>query len=131
MKPRVLVVDDDPLFLGTMRRLLVPQHDVETVSNGRAALELLQRDAPPYDVILCDLMMPQMTGMDLHAELARTAPELLDRLVFVTANVFDGGAQAFLDGVPNSRLSKPFCMQEMRAIVAARACHAPAAAATG
>ena len=70
-----------------------------------------------YDVILCDLMMPQMTGMDLHGELLRLAPEQASRMVFLTGGAFTPDARAFLDGVPNQRIEKPFDTQHLRAIV--------------
>jgi CheY-like chemotaxis protein len=62
-------------------------------------------------------MMPQMTGMELHAELARLAPEQAARIVFVTGGAFTAGARAFLDAVPNQRIEKPFETQQLRAVL--------------
>jgi FixJ family two-component response regulator len=62
-------------------------------------------------------MMPQMTGMELHAELVRLAPELAGRMVFVTGGAFTPGARAFLDNIPNQRLEKPFDAQQLRAVL--------------
>ena len=118
-RPRVLAVDDDPLFLGTLRRVLAANHEVEAVASAREALDLLKR-GERFDLILCDLMMPQMTGMDLFQEIVRLAPDLASRVVFLTGGAFSPRAQAFLERVPNARLEKPFCVREMQALIRER-----------
>jgi CheY-like chemotaxis protein len=70
-----------------------------------------------FDVILCDLMMPQMTGMQFHAELVRTSPLMAERVVFLTAGAFTSRAKQFLDSVPNRRLEKPFDARALRATI--------------
>ncbi|HMI93714.1 MAG TPA: response regulator, partial [Polyangiales bacterium] len=70
-----------------------------------------------FDVILCDLMMPHMTGMELHAKLLRSHPEQAKRMVFMTAGAFTPRARAFLESVPNPRLEKPFDPQSLRALI--------------
>ena len=64
-------------------------------------------------------MMPEMTGMALHAELARVSPDRAAKVVFMTGGAFTEKAQALLDAVPNQRIEKPFEMNNLRAIVAA------------
>jgi CheY-like chemotaxis protein len=71
-------------------------------------------------VILCDLMMPDMTGMDLHADLVRRDPRVAERMVFLTGGAFTGDARRFLDEVPNARLEKPFDVGALRAAVRQR-----------
>jgi CheY-like chemotaxis protein len=83
----------------------------------RAALELLSVDSA-FDLILCDLMMPGMTGMDFHVELSRSAPELARRVVFMTGGAFTSGASKFLEGVPNRCLDKPFSAETLRKTIA-------------
>jgi CheY-like chemotaxis protein len=68
-------------------------------------------------LIICDVMMPRMTGMDIYAELSRALPEILDRIVFITGGAFTPSARAFLDTIPNQRLEKPFEAQNLRALV--------------
>ena len=70
-----------------------------------------------FDVILCDLMMPQMTGMDLHRALSEQIPEQAGRMVLLTGGAFTPGAVSFLDRVPNRRLDKPFDPARLRAAV--------------
>jgi signal transduction histidine kinase len=113
---RVLIVDDEPSFAKAVARHLRLEHDVELTGSAGEALRRV-RQGERFDVILCDLMMPQMTGMELHAELVRLAPELAGRMVFVTGGAFTPGARAFLDNIPNQRLEKPFDAQQLRAVL--------------
>jgi len=116
---RVLVVEDEPQIARTLRRLLEREHDVTIATDGRAALDAVRAD-DAFDVILCDLMMPAMTGMDLHDELARTDPALADRMIFLTGGAFTTRARDFLDAVPNARIDKPFEPAALRALVRSR-----------
>ena len=70
-----------------------------------------------YDVIFSDLMMPEMSGMDLHDELARHFPDAAERMVFVSGGAFTPNAKAFLDRVTNERIEKPFDPQNLRSTV--------------
>jgi len=116
---RVLVVDDEPLIGTVVRRTLSSIHDVTIASSTRDALDRIVR-GERFDVILCDLMMPQQTGMDLHAELERTAPDQAERMVFMTGGAFTPRARAFLDAHPNRLLEKPFDGDRLRGLVAER-----------
>ena len=113
---RLLIVDDEVMFAKAMARSLASEHDVEIAASAGDALARVQAGGR-YDVIICDLMMPQMTGMELHAELARVAPEQAARIVFVTGGAFTAGARAFLDAVPNQRIEKPFESQQLRTVL--------------
>ncbi len=112
----VFVVDDEPLILVSLQRFLRRDHDVTVTEDGREVVERVER-GERFDVILCDLMMPQMTGMDLHDQLARIAPEQADRMVFMSGGAFTPRAQAFLDQVPNMRFEKPLDMATIRELV--------------
>jgi CheY-like chemotaxis protein len=116
-RARILIVDDDPGIGEIVRETLGRDHDVIATTSGGDALDLLDA-AGPFDVILCDLMMPEMTGMQLHGEVTRRAPGQAARIVFMTGGAFTPRAQAFLTGAANSRLDKPFTPSELRAIVA-------------
>jgi PAS domain S-box-containing protein len=115
LRGRVLVVDDDEM-VGVMLGRVLRDHEVTVVTKGREALRLLA-SGREFDVILSDLMMPEMTGMQLHSELARTSPEDADRMIFLTGGAFTPSARSFLDQVPNPRLEKPFDSQNLRAMV--------------
>jgi PAS domain S-box-containing protein len=111
----VLIVDDDVLLAKTLCRIL-RGHEIAVATNGREALDLLLTGRP-FDVILCDLMMPVMTGMELHAQLREKLPHLLESIIFVTGGAFTPATRAFLDYVPNECLEKPFDARNLRAVV--------------
>ena len=111
----VLVVDDEMSVGLTLQRLL-RGHEVTTVSSGKQALELVLA-GNHFDVILSDLMMPGLSGMELFDEICRHRPELASRVVFMTGGAFTAAAASFLDRVPNERLEKPFSIAAVRAVV--------------
>jgi CheY-like chemotaxis protein len=114
---RVMIVDDDPLVTRTVKRALTADHDVVAFHSGVQALDAIRAGAR-FDAIVCDLMMPQKSGMELHEDLLREAPELAARMVFLTGGAFTERARAFLDGVANPRLDKPFETRGLRALIA-------------
>jgi CheY-like chemotaxis protein len=99
-----------------LKRILSSAHDVSAVTSARDALELLLEDAE-YDVILCDLMMPEMSGMDLYAELARRTPALAGRMIFMTGGAFTNRARDFLERIDNQRIEKPIDADGLRALI--------------
>jgi len=104
---RMLVVDDEQSVLNAMARLIRAEHH-EVVSCRKAAEALDRiRGGERFDAILCDMMMPEMTGMDLHAELSKFAPDQARRMVFVTGGAFTQAARTFLASVPNPCVHKP------------------------
>lgn len=113
---RVLVVDDELPVAAMVSRLLADEFDVRIATSGREALDILLRD-PTFDVILCDVLMPGMTGMDLHRELAHKAPGYEQRLVFMTGGAFTARAAAFLEQVAQPQLEKPFDIAQVRKVV--------------
>ena len=114
VRGRLLVVDDDPLVSSALRRTLARDHEVEVEANARRALELLTSPEGGYDVILCDLMMPEMTGMELHAHLLASSPERARRMVFITGGAYTPAAKEFLETVSNARVEKPFDSDTLR-----------------
>jgi PAS domain S-box-containing protein len=115
-RARILVVDDEPLVLDLVRRILQPEHDVETVPCAREALTLVLR-GEPYALILCDLMMPDMNGAELYARLAHDAPEAACRLAFMTGGAVSAAGEDALERAQNPRLEKPFQARELLAFV--------------
>jgi len=113
---RVLVIDDEVMVAKAIQRVLSFEHEVVAVEQAAQALERI-RSGERFDVILCDLMMPQMTGMDLYAELCRYDVELASRVIFLTGGAFTVAARAFLAEVENQRVEKPFDTQHLRALV--------------
>jgi CheY-like chemotaxis protein len=117
-KLRVLVVDDDVMVGQALRRCL-RDYDVVALDSGQGALQRMAT-GERFDVIFCDLMMPGMTGMDLHEELLRVAPDQAERMVFVTGGAVTTRARDFVATVPNEVLDKPFDVKRLREIVRGR-----------
>lgn len=115
VRGRILVVDDEPAIGRVIARALASEHDVTTASNGKEALAPAL--ASNFDVILSDLMMPEMTGMELHARLAEESPRQAERMVFMTGGAFTASARDFLRNVSNPRLEKPLEMSNLNAIL--------------
>ena len=120
VKRRVMAVDDEPLLLKAYRRMLSDIHGVETALGGVEALRALERDAA-YDVILCDLQMPEMSGMGLHEAVRKRWPALADRFVFVTGGAFSPDAKRFLEESVCAVIQKPFRVEDLLALIERKA----------
>jgi PAS domain S-box-containing protein len=110
---RLLVVDDDALVVRALVRSLSQAYDVEGVGSAADALARLDV-GPRFDTVLCDLMMPQMTGMELHARVAARDPALAARMVFITGGAFSAAATDFLARTRNTCIEKPFETARLR-----------------
>jgi C4-dicarboxylate-specific signal transduction histidine kinase/FixJ family two-component response regulator len=106
---RVLIVDDEILLLRSLRRML-SAHNVTTAASGAEALQRLRHE-PAYDLILCDLMMPEIDGPALYAELERTQPELVQRFVFYSGGAFTPRTKAFVEQTQCPLLEKPLSVE--------------------
>jgi PAS domain S-box-containing protein len=113
---RVLVVDDEPLVATVVSRVLSAEHEVVALNRAKDALDRVLA-GEHFDVILCDLMMPEFSGMDFYQELRARAPEQVDGLVFITGGAFSPSARRFLDDVSNARLEKPFDPDHLRTLI--------------
>jgi signal transduction histidine kinase len=104
---RILVIDDEPALCAVIRRLLRHEHEVVGFIDASSALKLLQDDAA-FDVIMCDIMMTQMSGMEFFAQLQSLDPELAQRTLFMSGGAFTLRTRQFLASVTNPLLEKPF-----------------------
>ena len=116
---RILIVDDEPHIGVVLERMLAEEHDTVFLSSALEAKRLLEQDQA-FDGIVCDLMMPSMTGMDLHAWLAEQYPTLAKEMIFVSGGAFTPKARDFLARVPNARLEKPFAPKNLKALLRER-----------
>jgi len=113
---RILVVDDEEALGIALRRILSNEHEVLAVTTAEDALGRVSQ-GERFDVILCDLMMPEVTGMDFHAALLQLAPAQAEKVVFMTGGAFTSQAREFLDRVRNARVEKPFDAGSIRALI--------------
>jgi PAS domain S-box-containing protein len=119
VRRKVLVIDDDPRVGEAIALSLKDEHDITVLTNGRAGLDRIA-EGGRFDVILCDLMMPEMTGMDFYREILRVAPQLVGRLVFMSGGAFTPRARAFVEGLPNRCIEKPPDAAKLRELVRRR-----------
>lgn len=112
---RVLIVDDDPKVARSLQRILAHEQHVEVSSSAEHALDRL-RSGEKFDVIFCDMMMPNMTGMDFYEELPNVAPDQRRKVVFISGGALTVRMREFLQKVPNRKLDKPFDAQPLRSL---------------
>jgi CheY-like chemotaxis protein len=116
---RVLVIDDEVAVGRTIQRLLGDRHEVVALASGAEAIELM-RSGADFDVILCDMSMPEVTGIDVYVRATESRSELADRFVFMTGGSFAQSTREFLDRSLNETIDKPFDLAVLRAVVRAR-----------
>ena len=116
MRRRILAVDDEALLLKAYRRMLGEAHDLVIALGGHEALGVLEKDTA-FDVVLCDLQMPEMSGMELHAAVGERYPALASRFVFVTGGAFSGDARRFLEESVPAVIQKPFSVDDLLGLI--------------
>jgi signal transduction histidine kinase/ActR/RegA family two-component response regulator len=116
---RVLAIDDEALLLKAFQRMLVSHHDIETKLGGREALRCFGQDRD-YDVVLCDLQMPDMSGVELYQAVKQQWPDLAERFIFITGGAFSTEARRFLEDPNISCINKPFQLRELLELIEAR-----------
>jgi CheY-like chemotaxis protein len=113
----ILVIDDDPSIVSALARLLQRDgHTVETADNGQHALERLREH--PYDLLLCDLRMPDLDGPAFYDILTRQYPSMCPRVIFLTGDTLNLESQAFLERSGRLWVTKPFNAAEVRSVIA-------------
>ncbi|MCP4448461.1 MAG: response regulator [Myxococcales bacterium] len=102
---RVLLIDDEPLLLKSLARMLQAHHDVVATTGGALGIKALGEQ--DFDVIICDLMMPEVDGLHVYEKLTETYPELIQKLVYLSGGVFTDRMSSFLDETKPRLLDKP------------------------
>lgn len=118
---RLLVVDDEIAIGRTLAIALGDAFEVTTATSGREALAILEGGERQFDVVLCDLMMPDVSGMDVYERIIVHAPALARRFVFVTGGAFTDRARAFVERVQTPVIEKPFDLTELPNLLRAQA----------
>ena len=112
---QILIVDDEISVSRTLRALLQNEHDVVLTSDGAQALTAIAEGPHAgFDVIMCDLMMPGMSGMELYERIRQEHPGLEARIVFMTGGVSMDRAREFLATTINLTFEKPFDFDRLR-----------------
>ncbi len=115
-----LIIDNEPQICKMVSRALAPHHSAVTASSGAEALALIE-DGEHFDFILCDLMMPNMTGMAFYEVLHDHDAQLAERVIFITGGAFTPEAREFLDSVSPPCIEKPFEVEQVCKAIAALA----------
>ncbi len=103
---KILLVDDDADVRKVLCRMLEPMHEVVVVDSGHAALEHIL-GGETFDVILCDLRMPRMTGMELYDRLREILPAEAQRMIFMTGGASSARATRLVQSSHLIVLDKP------------------------
>ncbi len=112
----ILVVHDEPLVAAAIADTLgLEGYEVEMAKNGREALKKIA--ARSYDLILCDLLMPELDGVGLYRELERQQPSLLQRLAFVSGSTEVPEYASFCERTAVPLLGKPFGIADLHRLV--------------
>jgi len=112
---RVLIVDDDPLVLEALARLLA-DHDVRVAQGGAHGLAMLQEHE--FDLVICDLMMPDLNGQEVYRRACARDPGLARRFLFVTGGLLDTATVKQLEAQGGRVLRKPFAAEQLTAAIA-------------
>jgi PAS domain S-box-containing protein len=113
---RILVVDDEPAVGQIIARAL-ESYDVTVTGSGTEARALCESE--PFDVILCDVMMPDFDGIDLWESLRAAGRGVESRMAFMTGGAHAQRAREFLSRVPNRTIEKPFGLATLEGLVEA------------
>jgi len=107
----IMVIDDDPLMCEVLAAMLSPNYEVAAFTSPRAGLAVLLEGK--VDLILCDVMMPELSGVDLYDRVSRERPELADRFIFLTGGAFTERARLFLKRIDRPLVTKPFARRQL------------------
>ncbi|MGB8929834.1 MAG: ATP-binding protein [Anaeromyxobacteraceae bacterium] len=115
-RARLLVVDDEEAFCRAVERMLGAEHDVVTTSDPFDALRRVEA-GEHFDLLLTDVVMPRLSGMELHALLTKSAPALAARTLFVTGGATNAAVAEFLAARPGRVIEKPCGVSVLRAAI--------------
>jgi two-component system, NtrC family, sensor kinase len=113
-RARVLLIDDEPVLLRGLKRTL-SEHDVMTAGSVTQGMELYENH--PFDIVFCDLMMPELNGLEFYARLNALGPSHAERLVLMTGGVFADRLGRSLSEIPTPCILKPFEHGELERLI--------------
>lgn len=113
-RARVLVIDDEPVLLRGLKRSL-PEHDVMTATSVNQGMQLY--NSHEFDIVFCDLMMPELNGLEFYTRLSALGPSHAQRLVLMTGGVFADRLGCSLSEIPSPCILKPFKHGEIERLI--------------
>jgi len=114
--PRVLVVDDEQVLVDMVSSFLTFKGcEVDGAADGLEALEKIEKNE--YDLILCDIRMPNLSGRELVDRLREMGSDALGKIIICTGDTLSPDTQSFLDRSKLRILHKPFTLKELAATI--------------
>lgn len=110
--PRLLVIDDEPRLGRTLSIAFSGCYEVVSAKSARQALDILQHNSA-FELVLCDLQLPDIPGVDVFEELSQRWPHLESRFVLTSGGNFGGAAEHFAEHRPEQCLPKPFMIEQL------------------
>ncbi|MES2216953.1 MAG: response regulator [Pseudomonadota bacterium] len=114
VKKQILLVDDELMLLYSLKRMLDDLYDITIAAGGRKAIDLINDKNNHYDLIICDVSMPDVNGVNLYLYIAKHHPELQKKIIFMTGGPSSVYLDDFFMSIDNIRLSKPFEYEDLR-----------------
>ncbi len=116
----MLLIDDDEAVLQSLGRLLAKRCDVTMAHDGSEGLAHILAPGARWDLILCDLKMPVMNGIELYRRVEGTAPQFVAAFVFLSGGATTPETFEFLSETRRLMLAKPADVQRIYALIAER-----------
>jgi two-component system cell cycle sensor histidine kinase/response regulator CckA len=117
-KKSILIVDNEPILLKLLHRILLDQHQVTMALGGNEAKELINENPESFDLIITDLNMPEFSGADLYRYAAKKFPGLERKFIFITGGIEMPWVKEFLIKAGNPILEKPFLPKDVLNLIA-------------
>jgi len=115
-RAKILVVDDEAVVRQFVSEMLIDEgHEVEALDSAEVALEEIKNK--DYQVIMLDIKMPGMSGIELYRHFQKISPALAEKVVFITGDVMGAGTMAFLSKTKVPYIIKPFDAKQLKAKV--------------
>lgn len=125
IRKNIFIIDDESTVLMVLEKMLGTENHVTKALGGRAAFYMLEKNSINYDVIICDLNMPDINGVDLYQYIQEHIPGMAEKFVFITGDTYIPSMKYFIANIKNPCLEKPFTMEQltqaMNAVLGARA----------
>ncbi|MFN7098665.1 MAG: ATP-binding protein, partial [Gammaproteobacteria bacterium] len=117
IKKKVLLIDDEPLLLNGLERILESFHDITTAADGKKAINILEKEGFQFDVIVCDLNMPGVNGADVYHYVASHYPGREKDIIFASGGVYTQDLMDFIAKIDNKHLEKPFSSKQLLQLI--------------
>lgn len=117
-KKKILIVDDDRSLRDVIVSALEDEHEVYSVESAVEALAKIGNQPLAYDWIVCDVMMPQMTGMEFYERMKARGDSSEQKIILMTGGAFTPAVRSWMEALTNPKLEKPFRIRQLKELLA-------------